>query len=197
MTDYDDAYDYALDFCNPRRENMARPYYSDGTLYATNGHIALAIHDVERPMHEDKGDCLDAIKRTFSMIHDKQKAGQLHSVDVLNMDKALRSVLSRIAEVGRVYSCFNFDLSQGDVRLEKGVRVSALYAQMAMAIIGEACPGANVRVWVEAGGKPVLFGACGAEVVIMPKRGGYPSYAISPCADASTGELVEQNNEEN
>ena len=133
MIDYDEAYDYALDFCNPRREKMAKPYYSDGALYATNGHVALAIHHVERPLDEEKSGCAEQIKRVFKMVHDQKADGLLRSVEVPKIIEAFRSVLSRIAEAGNAYVCKQFDLSQGDIQLADGVSQRSPYSSRARA----------------------------------------------------------------
>ena len=195
MIDYDEAYDYALDFCNPRREKMAKPYYSDGTLYATNGHVALAIHHVERPLDEEKSGYAEQIKCVFKMVHDQKSDGLLRSVEVPKIIEAFRSVLSRIAEAGNAYVCKQFDLSQGDIQLADGVCVCALYAQMAFAMSDSFEIGEHVRVYVSVPEKPVLFEGKSWEVVVMPKRADHDRIWIDPRADAVTGKLINKGDE--
>lgn len=191
MRDYDEAYDYALDFCNPRRERMTKPYYSDGALWATNGHIAIAIHDVERPLDEDKGDYVEQIKSVFRMVQRELVSGARYPVDMLGINKAFRAVLGAVAVDGNVYSCGMFDLSQGCICIREGVYINALYAQMAFSMFHE-YGGDEIRAWVCGAGSAVLFKGEGWEIVVMPLR-----EFQTPCADAVTGKIVVQNNEEN
>ena len=190
--DYYEALEVARRFCNPWRENMDCPYYSDRTMYATNGYAAIAIHDVEGFGQEDDFKYVEKISSIFQAANVQRDALKRHRVDLPEFDTALRAVLRDISERSSTVLNSGFGLMQGCVRIEEQCYISAEIAQKigALYFMFDDEDGARCA-WVSGWNEMVLFKGVRWEVVTMPLFiAKVPAELRRPCADLRTGELV-------
>lgn len=190
--DYYDALEVARRFCNPWRDNMNRPYYSGGSMYATNGYAAIAIHDVEEFWQEDDLKLVEKICSTFHVANVQRDALKRHRVDLPEFDTALRTVLRDISERSSTVGNSGFGLVQGCVRIEEQCYISAEIAQKigVLYFMFDDEDGARCA-WVSGRNDMVLFKGVRWEVVTMPLFiAKVPAELRRPCADLRTGELV-------
>ncbi len=186
--DYDLALEVAKDFCGVDGDRRVS-HYDDGTLYATDNRIAIAIHDVGGAMMDQSKSALcGRIRDLFKEANDEREAGRRHLVKMPALEEALRTVLAAVAKVGDVRSIGGFGLRQGCVLLDEGYIVAAHYAQLVFALYDEFDYDGEVCGWVLGAGKPVLFRGKRWEVMIMPLR-----RPVGPLAEVQQGVQVPSN----
>jgi hypothetical protein len=184
--DYDEAYDWAMDFCNPRKDEIAKPILFDGALYATDGRIALQIDEIDCEgivacVHNQYAELIRDMVRTCKLECDHWRR---HMVATDGLYKGLRAVLAGVAECGSLYLCRTFGLSQGSVMVDEGVYISAEYAQMGLSLFGN-FDEEDVRIWAGTADKPVMFEGRRWAAIVMPLKA-----IVGPCADMQSGQIV-------
>lgn len=189
--DYYEALEVARRFCNPWRENFARPWYSGRSMYATNGQVAIAIHDVEAFGQGNDAEQACQIADLFKQVDAERDALKRHRVDLPNLSLALRAVLRVVAERESTLGDEGFGLINGAILIEDGCVINAEYAQRVAALYYHFDDDGVFGAWVGKRNAMVLFKGKRWEVVVMPlysvKNPGVPA---RPCADARTGEIV-------
>ena len=189
--DYEDAMAVARVFCGDSGDQAA-PHYSDGSVYATDGRIALAIHDVEclASIPNSNSPLCGRIRDLFCDANEARVVGMCHMVPMPAMEQALRTVLREVA----VKVCANvlggFGLEDAGVILEDGYVVAAHYAQKVFSMYGElGDPDGEVCGWIRGIEHPVLFRGRRWEIVLMPLR-----VSEGILAEVRNGSLVSNGN---